>query len=269
MKVKLKAMERNSTPSDDEIRKHMNFEKLAEDARRISESRTSRKWWLALSAIVATLGLWFMIESFESGTPTVMQESRGEHAVYKQRELSPNDSSSVERAEEERDHNELSSEKGLPKVEHNARGEREADAAMRRSRELADRDSSPIQGSGKEGASGATLASRRGEPGDTYIQAAPQQGYDHLYAYFREHLSYPEDAVKDSIEGVETVSFVIDEKGKPSQVVVTQSLGAAFDEEALRTINNMPPWSPAMLNGRPVASQLSVPLTFELKRIRR
>jgi len=269
MNIKINAMERNSTPSDDEIRKHMNFEKLAEDARHISESRRSRKWWLALSAIVATVGLWFMIESFESGTPAVSQEPLEEHTVYKGPDVSQGDSPSVERTEEESDQIELSAEKSLPNGGRAAQGEREVADATGPDDKFTDRNTSPVQGSGREEAPGATLASGSGKSGDTYIQAAPQQGYDHLYAYFREHLIYPDGAVKDSIEGVETVSFIIDEKGKLSKVVVTQSLGGAFDEEALRTINNMPAWSPAMLNGRPVASQLSVPLTFELKRIRK
>ena len=73
--------------------------------------------------------------------------------------------------------------------------------------------------------------------------------------------------MKDSVQGIETVSFTIDQRGTPTLITITQSLGPLFDQEAIRVIREMPAWKPATLNGRPVASQLSVPLTFELKRI--
>jgi TonB family protein len=102
---------------------------------------------------------------------------------------------------------------------------------------------------------------------DVYLQAEPLEGYTHLYAYFNENLLYPPQAVKDSVEGIETVSFTIDQQGMPTLITITQSLGPLFDQEAIRLIRQMPAWKPATLNGHPVASQLSVPLTFELKRI--
>jgi protein TonB len=107
----------------------------------------------------------------------------------------------------------------------------------------------------------------RGNPGnDIYVQAEPVDGYQQLYEYFNRHLTYPPAAIKDSVEGVQTVSFQINVEGKPEMIQVKQSLGVPFEIEAARLIENMPAWKPATLNGKPVASQVSLPLTFQLRR---
>jgi len=100
-----------------------------------------------------------------------------------------------------------------------------------------------------------------------YVQAEPVEGYPSLYAYFNAQLVYPEESVRDSIEGVETVSFVIDAQGKPENIEVKQSLGKPFENEARRLVENMPPWKPATLNGSAVPSRMSIPLTFQIRKV--
>lgn len=100
-----------------------------------------------------------------------------------------------------------------------------------------------------------------------YIQAEPINGYDALYEYFNKNLVYPHEAVKDSIQGIQTVSFVINADGKPEQIQIGKPLGEAFDREARRLIENMPEWKPATLNGKPVPSKISVPLTFSVQSV--
>ena len=103
---------------------------------------------------------------------------------------------------------------------------------------------------------------------DVYVQAEPVQGYALLYAYFNDHLVYPPSAVKDSVQGVETISFVVNAEGKAEKVEVKQSLGEAFDKEARRLVAGMPAWKPATLNGRPVPSSIALPITFQIQRIK-
>lgn len=97
-----------------------------------------------------------------------------------------------------------------------------------------------------------------------YVQAEPIDGYEALYAYFNKELIYPEAAVKDSIEGVLIVKFLINKEGKPERIETSGTLGILFDKEAARLIEHMPLWKPATVNGKPIASKLSVPLTFQL-----
>ncbi len=104
------------------------------------------------------------------------------------------------------------------------------------------------------------------EPSYSYIEAVPVEGLSYLYAYFRENLTYPDELRKDSIRGVVLISFSITKDSTISNVVIVQSLGEKFDNEAIRVITNMPQWIPASVNNTPVSSKLSIPLTFNIEK---
>ncbi|MBL7851634.1 MAG: energy transducer TonB [Cyclobacteriaceae bacterium] len=95
-------------------------------------------------------------------------------------------------------------------------------------------------------------------------EAEPVEGYPHLYDYFNAELRYPVEAIPDSIQGTQTVSFVIDRQGKIINIHINASLGPLFDKEAVRLIEHMPAWKPATRNGMPVPTRISLPLTFRL-----
>lgn len=97
-----------------------------------------------------------------------------------------------------------------------------------------------------------------------YRQAEPVGGYEKLYSYFNETIQYPAAALRDSVQGVVVVAFVINKSGKAEQIQVEQSLRADCDKEAMRVIESMEPWLPALLNGKPVATKISVPLSFQI-----
>jgi hypothetical protein len=60
---------------------------------------------------------------------------------------------------------------------------------------------------------------------------------------------------------------VVNTDGKPENITIKQSLGEPFEKEARRLIENMPLWKPATLNGKPVSSQMSIPLTFQIQKV--
>jgi TonB family protein len=97
-----------------------------------------------------------------------------------------------------------------------------------------------------------------------YINAEPVDGFPSLYAYFDRELKYPTEATIDSIQGVQSVAFIIDKMGKLGKIEILQSLGPAFDKEVLRILEHMPPWKPALLNGQPVPSKISLPFSFRI-----
>jgi TonB family protein len=103
---------------------------------------------------------------------------------------------------------------------------------------------------------------------DVYVQAEPADGYTALYEYFNKNLKYPSEAIADSIQGAVTVSFVISKTGSPDLINVDQNLGDAFKKEIEDLIQNMPPWRPATLNGNPVPSKITIPLTFKIEKIK-
>jgi TonB family protein len=101
-----------------------------------------------------------------------------------------------------------------------------------------------------------------------FIQATPKDGYPALYEYFSRELTYPKEALSDSIQGVVSVSFSIGSAGKPENVTVEQSLGDVFDKEAIRLIEDMPEWNPATYKGTAIPSKMSLPITFQVKNIK-
>jgi TonB family protein len=101
-------------------------------------------------------------------------------------------------------------------------------------------------------------------PAFQYLEAEPAEGYPNLYDYFAREIQYPAEALKDSIQGIVSVSFLIDQEGKPIQIKILNSLGPAFDKEAQRLIENMPAWKSATLNGKPVTAKVSLPFTFQI-----
>jgi TonB family protein len=103
-------------------------------------------------------------------------------------------------------------------------------------------------------------------PPVTFTPASPLNGYEDLYAYFHRELRYPEAALADSVEGVVTVSFIINKQGQLEQFKIEQSLGSLFDEEALRLARAMPPWIPARLGNEPTRSKLTLPITFRIEK---
>jgi protein TonB len=121
-----------------------------------------------------------------------------------------------------------------------------------------------------ESSKAAEIAPKAASPtqDEVYVQAEPQTGYATLYDYFAANLKYPSDALADSIQGVQTISFIINTNGTPEKIMITNSLGDSFDKEARRLIETMPAWNPATLNGRPVASKVSLPLTFQIQKIK-
>ena len=104
--------------------------------------------------------------------------------------------------------------------------------------------------------------------GPVYVQAEPPHGYPLLYAYFDKNLMYPKDALKDSVEGTLNVAFVIDVTGNAVEITVENSPGPSFDREAIRLVENMPLWKPATYNGSPVKSKISLPITFDVRKIK-
>lgn len=103
-------------------------------------------------------------------------------------------------------------------------------------------------------------------PADVYAEAEPLNGYPDLYEYFHKELKYPQEVLKDSLEGIVSVQFIISKQGRPEQIKILQSLGTPFDNEAIRVISGMPEWKPASLNGKPVPARISMPLTFTITR---
>lgn len=106
------------------------------------------------------------------------------------------------------------------------------------------------------------------------VEADFAGGYDALQKYISSNLSFDIDLKKNKslpkeerIEGGRViVRFVVEQDGRLTQVSLQEELPKCqpCNEEALRVVNAMPKWTPAMNNGEPVRSIVRIPLIFSL-----
>jgi len=89
-------------------------------------------------------------------------------------------------------------------------------------------------------------------------------GRQEMYKFLGRSIRYPAEAQKKGIEGRVLVNFLVSEDGHIRNPQIAQSLGGGIDEEALRVVLNMPTWTPAKQNGRPVAMEYVLPIDFQL-----
>lgn len=80
--------------------------------------------------------------------------------------------------------------------------------------------------------------------------------------YVERTLRYPPLAIKQKIHGTVIVSFVISKTGHVTDVKVERGVNPIIDEEAVKTIRNMPPWKPGMRHGKPINFLFRMPINF-------
>lgn len=67
-------------------------------------------------------------------------------------------------------------------------------------------------------------------------------GEEAMYQFIGDNLQYPEDCLRDSVEGRVIVHLFLMEEGKVSCVEVLRSLHPSADAEAVRVVEIMPNW---------------------------
>lgn len=95
-----------------------------------------------------------------------------------------------------------------------------------------------------------------------FTKPEPFTGYKALHEYFAREMKHPQGDAPDRKSGIVLVSFAINEQGKPEGIEVEKKLDEACDAEAVRLVQNMPPWKPATIDGKVVKTRLAVPVRF-------
>jgi TonB family protein len=253
MKSKIKIMKAKPEVNDDEIRSFMDFDKLLiqrEEVFARSSKRILRTTGLVVIGMIVVSAIWFFVIPVTHEPPK--QDSPQQKSPEK---ITPEKSGATQ---SQTDTSVVASTRPL--------SEARKDVESKKVIEPSHVKSGTIDSSSSVSAQPEPTETEALEPA-VYVQAEPEAGYPALYEYFTKELTYPATALKDSIQGVVSVAFTIGKDGRPERISVEQSLGAAFDEEAIRLIRNMPVWRPATYNGKPVASRMSVPLTFQIKKL--
>jgi len=90
-------------------------------------------------------------------------------------------------------------------------------------------------------------------------------GEGELQKFLKKNIKYPPAALRNGIEGLVIVQFVVNKEGEISDVQVVKKLGGGTDEEAMRVVKMMPKFTPAKQNGRPVSYRYTLPVRFGLQ----
>lgn len=80
--------------------------------------------------------------------------------------------------------------------------------------------------------------------------------------YFYSQMKYPIEALVADIQGQVRVVFTVDESGSVHDAKIVEGLGYGIDEEALRVVQHMPKWHPAIRNGKPTAMRITMGIDF-------
>ena len=83
--------------------------------------------------------------------------------------------------------------------------------------------------------------------------------------YIANNIRYPENAVKDSIEGRVFVQFTVKADGSVEDARIVRGIDPSLDQEALRVTLASPEWTPGLQDGKPVAVVFTFPINFTLQ----
>lgn len=108
---------------------------------------------------------------------------------------------------------------------------------------------------------------------DTTLEAKIKCAQTNLLVFFNSNIAYPLEARQQNIEGTVVLSMVVEKDGYISNPVVKKDIGGGTGEEAMRVALGMNEalkqaklaWTPGKKDGKPVRTQLTVPIKFKLQ----
>lgn len=96
----------------------------------------------------------------------------------------------------------------------------------------------------------------------TETNAYPKYGLKTFYQDIASKVNYPGFANSMGITKKITIEFVVDERGKLVDFVPLNSKSLRFEENTIETLEQMPDWIPAVINGKVVKTRFRIPITF-------
>jgi periplasmic protein TonB len=85
-----------------------------------------------------------------------------------------------------------------------------------------------------------------------------------MMKFIRDNLKYPPRAQEAGVQGKVIVNFVVGRDGKITHIKIVRGIGSGCDEEAIRVLEKMPPWTPGKMGGKAVPVYFTFPITFKL-----
>lgn len=90
-------------------------------------------------------------------------------------------------------------------------------------------------------------------------------GQAFMMEWLSKNITYPEQAIKDGVEGRVIVRFVVEKDGTISTPMILKGVCETLDKEAKRVVLSMPAWKPGSLQDTPMRCYVTLPITFKLQ----
>ncbi|HET6989687.1 MAG TPA: energy transducer TonB [Bacteroidia bacterium] len=107
----------------------------------------------------------------------------------------------------------------------------------------------------------------------TFAEVMPdfRHGKGGFQKYLVKSVKYPEAEKNAGKQGTVYISFIVEKNGSISNVHAVKEVPGApgFTKESIRVIQNMPRWSPAKVNGKPVRIEITQPIRFILDKAKK
>ena len=87
-------------------------------------------------------------------------------------------------------------------------------------------------------------------------------GQEELLKFLQTNLVSPRDALDMGEKKIVVAKFLINPDGTAVNIQITKAGGTDFDKEVIRVLKLMPKWEPQISNGKPVAVNVTQPITF-------
>lgn len=86
-----------------------------------------------------------------------------------------------------------------------------------------------------------------------------------LRKFLANNVEYPQIAIESGLSGRVFVGFVIDKKGKVTDVKILKGVDEILDKAAMAVVKKLPNFKPGKQRGKAVRVSYSVPVTFRLQ----
>lgn len=86
-----------------------------------------------------------------------------------------------------------------------------------------------------------------------------------MIRFISQNLKYPTISQENGVQGRVIVRFTVGRDGSVYNVRVIRGVDVYLDKEAVRIVSSMPPWTPGMMEGKPVNVDYTVPINFRLQ----
>ncbi len=90
-------------------------------------------------------------------------------------------------------------------------------------------------------------------------------GLTELMKYIAKNIVYPDEAIRNNIQGRVIIRFAINTDGTTDRIEILKGVDAALDSEAIRVIKGLPRFKPGRQGGVPVPVWYSLPVLFKLE----